>query len=167
MESKFVKADTNLPLYIYENLSPVLECAQITSPRLNYLKESKQLNEFCYNFSKNMGAPFPDSIPPNLKIYTACGGSQLLIGAFFYSIQKILDRKVRVAVSTPPPNYYVYKNLSLIFNNIEFVDWEVNFPENIDLVIINSPSNPLGIVENPYKSLPYIPQYILVDVIYD
>jgi len=118
------------------------------------IKESKQTIINYYKYILNVDLP-SDSI-----IIYGIGATEL-IGAYYYAIQKILDKDITISTNTNDPFYTLCKSITTI---IPKTKWEKN-NNTADLIINVSPNNPNGRITDLQNVL--LNQYILYDVVYD
>lgn len=98
------------------------------------------------------------TIPEDTHIIFGAGAT-MMVAALYYALHKKLNKTIRVTTNANV-FYYLHKNLTYTSNNIQWVSPE----EPVDLYVIVSPSNPLGVVTSPTE---FGDKYKLFDVVYD
>jgi len=148
--------------FIQESISPLNITLTSNNPGqnggLSYLKNNtNDLNiKFIHDYYKNT---FNINLPKDTKIIFGAG-TTMMIQSLYYALQKKLKKSI--TITTNNKIYFIlHERLVELYKNME---WYNDSENNNDLVVIVSPSNPLGIITD-LKEIKN--KYILCDLIYD
>jgi aspartate/methionine/tyrosine aminotransferase len=102
-------------------------------------------------------------LPQDTQIVFGSGATMMVI-ALYYALEKKLQKNISVTTNTTV-FYTLHEKLANLLKNVEWVNptkYETN--AHVDLAVIVSPSNPLGIITSP-KNVQN--PYMLYDLVYD
>ena len=120
-------------------------------------KYTNELNiKFIKDYYKNI---MNYDISDDTYIIFGCGATNL-INAYYYAVQKILNREIKISSFLDNKYYILYKNICEIIPNTKWYD----HLEYSDILIATSPNNPDGLVVTISKKNGL---YKLFDIVYD
>jgi hypothetical protein len=95
----------------------------------------------------------------NLHIVVSPEGTTGAIRAFYYAVQQIEKRKIKIKSSVKPPYYVLHKKLTHFVPECEWIPYD----QKGDIEIVISPNNPTGELLKPTGKA----KYIILDAVYD
>lgn len=96
----------------------------------------------------------------NLHIVISPEGTTGAIRAFYYAVQQMEKRKIKIKSSVKPPYYVLHKKLTHFVPECE---WQPNYQGEADIEIVISPNNPTGELLKPTGKA----KYVILDSVYD
>ncbi len=96
----------------------------------------------------------------HLHIVVSSGGTTGAIRAFYYAVQQLEKRKIKIKSAVKPPYYVLHKKLTHFVPECE---WQPDYQGEADIEIVISPNNPTGELLKPTGKA----KYVILDAVYD